>query len=124
MDTFQQAFDRMGEVADLAHRRGADKAAVPLRDLYLLLATARSDIQPRTEGRLMSASDLEGITGLKRHTKQADWFKREYGVEVVRRDDRTVVMTWAIFEALNAKRYGITLPDAAREKRQVELCYD
>lgn len=73
------------------------------------------------ETRLMSQADLVQITGRARYTKQAEWFKREFGVDVPRRDDHSVVMTWATYEALSAKKAGLSTGAAPRA---VELCYD
>ena len=71
---------------------------------------------------LMSEADLEDVTHLKRYSKQAEWFRRTFGVDVVRRDDGSIVMTWATYEALNAKRAGV-LP-AAQSESTFELCFD
>lgn len=58
--------------------------------------------------RLMSEKDLEEVTHKKRSAAQASWFKREFGIEVVRRGDGTIVLTWATFEALQARKAGLT----------------
>ena len=57
--------------------------------------------------RLMTPTDLEAVTGMKRYTKQADWFKRQFGIDVLRRADGSIVMTWATYEALAAGKAGI-----------------
>lgn len=72
-------------------------------------------------GPLMDQTDLVKITGKARYAKQAEWFKREFGVDVPRRDDHSVVMTWATFEALNARKAGL---GGVAAKPKVELCYD
>jgi hypothetical protein len=69
----------------------------------------------------MDQADLVKVTGKTRYAKQAEWFKREFGVDVPRRDDHSVVMTWATFEALNARKAGLGSTVA---KPKVELCYD
>jgi hypothetical protein len=57
--------------------------------------------------RLMSAADLHLVTGLKRYTKQVAWFRENYGVKVVCSSDGAPVVTWATFEALQAKKAGL-----------------
>lgn len=59
----------------------------------------------------MSAADLERVTGKKRYSKQAEWFKEQFAVDVVRCGDGTLVMTWATFQALQDRRVGITKGD-------------
>lgn len=58
--------------------------------------------------RLMSDRDLEEVTGKKRCSAQATWFKRQFDIDVVRRGDGTIVLTWATFEALQARKAGLT----------------
>jgi hypothetical protein len=58
--------------------------------------------------RLMSEKDLEEVTRKKRSAAQAAWFKREFNIEVVRRGDGTIVLTWSTFEALQARKAGLT----------------
>ncbi|QCP50197.1 DUF4224 domain-containing protein [Trinickia violacea] len=70
---------------------------------------------------LMDAADLERVTGKKRYSKQAEWFKASFGIDVVRCADGTLIMTWAQFDALLAKKSG-TAP--AGNSATVELCYD
>ncbi|MEZ7524053.1 DUF4224 domain-containing protein [Burkholderia vietnamiensis] len=71
---------------------------------------------------LMDAAELVRITGLKRHSKQAEWFKTNFDVDVVRCADGSIVMTWTQFEALMARRNG-TAP-AGTTAAAVELCFD
>ena len=71
--------------------------------------------------RMMTGEQLVEITGKRRFSKQAEWFKSNYGIDVVRRDDGSVVMMWATFEALNARKAGL---GAVAAKPKVELCYD
>jgi hypothetical protein len=71
--------------------------------------------------RLMDAADIVRLTGLKRYSKQAEWFKTNFNIDVVRCADGSIVMTWAQFDALMARRAGIATGAAAPP---VELCYD
>ncbi len=59
------------------------------------------------DNRLMSEQDLHDVTGLKRHSAQAAWFQRIFGICPVQRADGRIIMTWAAFEALQAKRAGV-----------------
>ncbi|WP_429329500.1 DUF4224 domain-containing protein [Paraburkholderia atlantica] len=70
----------------------------------------------------MTPSDLEQVTGLKRYSKQVEWFKRTFHVDVPRRANGSIVMTWATYEALNAKKAGVDPQDKPRP--DVELCFD
>jgi hypothetical protein len=72
--------------------------------------------------RLMSPADLVEITGKRRYSKQAEWFKERFGVTVTQRDDRSVVMTWSTYEALAAKKVGLAPTGDA--PGIVELCFD
>jgi hypothetical protein len=58
--------------------------------------------------RLMSAEDLVRVTGKKTSNKQAEWFKSEFGVRVVRCGDGSLIMTWSTFEGLLHKRAGLS----------------
>lgn len=72
--------------------------------------------------KLLSAEELEEVTGKKRASAQASWFKQNFGVEPVRRGDGTVVMTAETLEALMRKRMGIpapATPDSIRERPPV-----
>ncbi len=51
---------------------------------------------------------LVEITGMKMPSAQARWFKNQFGVDVPRRHDRKVVLTWSVFEALQAHKLGLT----------------
>lgn len=57
---------------------------------------------------LMTADDLVAVTGMKTSTKQVEWFKDNYGVRVICRNDGAPVITWETWEALNRKSYGIS----------------
>lgn len=72
--------------------------------------------------RIMEPADLIAITGRRRYSKQAEWFREQYGVTVAQRDDHSVVMTWATYEALEAKKAGLAPSSAS--SRTVELCFD
>ncbi|MEX3629648.1 MAG: DUF4224 domain-containing protein [Burkholderia sp.] len=72
---------------------------------------------------LMTHADLVQVTGMKRHSKQAEWFKREFGVDVPRRDDHSISLMWETYQALNAKKVGLA-PAAPGRGERVELCYD
>jgi hypothetical protein len=76
------------------------------------------------DARLMSPDDLLLVTGKKRYTAQMAWFKRAFGVEPARSANGRPVMTWATFEALQAKKAGLPLPGTREPPRDFELCYD
>lgn len=71
---------------------------------------------------LMTPADIEAVTGMKRYSKQAAWFKVQFGVDVPRRADGSVVLTWATYEAMGARKAGIG-PNGVATPR-VELCFD
>lgn len=64
------------------------------------------------DSRLLSDDDLVQITGKKRCSTQAAWFKRQFGVDVVKRANGHIIMTWATFEALTAKKAGVLTSSA------------
>ena len=66
--------------------------------------------------RLMTAADLEDVTKKKRFGKQVEWFRREFGINVVCDGDGCPVMTWLTFEALNQKRAGLTSAPSKQER--------
>lgn len=68
------------------------------------------------DSRLLSGDDLIQITGKKRCSTQAAWFKQQFGFDVVTRANGHIVMTWATFEALLAKKAGV-LPDGSPPAR-------
>jgi Domain of unknown function (DUF4224) len=72
---------------------------------------------------LLTADELIRVTGAKRYTKQWRWFREQFGVDVPRRDDGSIVMTWDTLNALIAKRVGVAL-DGKPPERDFELCYD
>jgi hypothetical protein len=78
---------------------------------------------PDMDTRLLSPEDLVRVTGAKRYSKQRRWFKEQFGIDVVRRDNSSIVMTWDTFDQLIAKRAGVTLAPSVGAKR-VDLCYD
>lgn len=57
--------------------------------------------------RLMSDDDLVDVTGKKRRSAQVAWFERHFGLTPVTRADGRIILTWAAFEALQAKRAGV-----------------
>lgn len=69
--------------------------------------------------RLMTADEIERMTGWKRYTKQVQWFTEQFGVRVAVCADGSPVMTWANFNALNAKRLGLSSPETPPKKRLV-----
>jgi hypothetical protein len=72
-----------------------------------IIETTRRDWEKQMDNRLMSENDLRDVTGLKRHSLQADWFRRHFGITPVQRADGRIILTWAAFEALQAKRAGV-----------------
>ncbi|MET2526927.1 DUF4224 domain-containing protein [Ralstonia pseudosolanacearum] len=56
------------------------------------------------DSRLMSDKDLYDVTGLKRHGAQVNWFVTQFGVKPVQRADGRIILSWAAFEALQARR--------------------
>jgi len=54
--------------------------------------------------RLLSPEDLIRVTGKKRYSKQAEWFKATFGIDVVTAANGAVIMTWSTFESLQARR--------------------
>lgn len=65
----------------------------------------------------MTVADLEQVTGKKRYSKQAAWFKEQFGVDVVRCGDGSLVVTWATFQALQDRRAGLTVGDTVTIER-------
>jgi hypothetical protein len=59
------------------------------------------------DSRLMTDDDLAIVTGKRRFGKQAEWFKDAFGVELVKSATGRPVITWALFEALQAKAAGL-----------------
>lgn len=75
-----------------------------------------------TDTRLLSADDLIEITGKTRYSKQAEWFKHQFGVDVARTASGKLIVTWAMFEAMQVKKGGLAAP--ADGKKDFELCFD
>lgn len=67
----------------------------------------------------MSADEIERMTGFKRFSKQVQWFSDQFSVKVAVCSDGSPVMTWANFNALNARRLGLSSADQAPKKRLV-----
>lgn len=76
------------------------------------------------DARLMSDDDLKTVTGKVRYTKQFEWFKRTFGVEPARSANGRPVVTWATFEALQAKKAGLAAPGAGEPPGKFDLCFD
>ncbi|KWO78488.1 DUF4224 domain-containing protein [Burkholderia ubonensis] len=64
---------------------------------------------------ILTAEELEQITGKKRYSAQANWFKAQFGVDVPRRADGSIVMTKDTFEKLLQKRLGIAITQTEPE---------
>ena len=62
---------------------------------------------------LMTAADLKEVSGKTRYTAQAAWFKAQFGVDVPRRDDGSIALTWETFQVLTEAKLGLR----AAEKR-------
>lgn len=67
-------------------------------------------------GRLMSAADLQQVTGFARYSKQVAWFRENFGIKVVCSGDGAPVVTWATFEALQAKKAGLSSESIPQER--------
>lgn len=65
---------------------------------------------------LMTAADLESVTGFVRYSKQVEWFKSELRVNVARRADGAPVITWETFNAIQKKRAGIVSGPVEEER--------
>lgn len=76
-----------------------------------------------TDDRLLTPAALKRITGYTRYSRQAEWFKHEYGIDVTQRANHSIVLTWATYEALSAKKAGVGVGGNAPQPR-VELCFD
>ncbi|PRG40433.1 DUF4224 domain-containing protein [Burkholderia multivorans] len=70
--------------------------------------------------RLMDAADLVRLTGLKRYSKQAEWFKAQFGVEVPRRADGSIALTWETFRVLTEAKLGLRKSEQAPAARNTE----
>lgn len=66
--------------------------------------------------RLMTADDLSRVTGKKRYGKQVEWFQEQFGINVARCGDGSPVVTWSTFEALQAKKAGLTSTPLKEER--------
>ncbi len=60
------------------------------------------------DNHLLTAEELKQITGMTRYSKQAEWFKLTFGVKVPCSFDGRPIISWASFEALNAKHFGLS----------------
>jgi Domain of unknown function (DUF4224) len=66
--------------------------------------------------KLLTAEELEAITGKKRYSTQVAWFKQNFAVEPVCRPDGSILMTQAAFEALLLKRMGVASSETANHQ--------
>lgn len=62
---------------------------------------------------MLSNEDLEAITGKKRYSAQASWFKESFAIDPVCRPDGSIMLTPAAFEALLLKRMGVEVGTSA-----------
>lgn len=76
----------------------------------------REQDMSEADRRLISPSDLEKLTALKRHSKQVAWFLEQFGIRVPTRADGTIVLSWNTFEAINAKRLGLSGEPAPKKR--------
>lgn len=74
------------------------------------------------DSKLMSDDDLVIVTGKKRYSKQAAWFKHAFAIDVACNARGRPVVTWQLYEALLAKRAGIVPAGVATG--EVQLCFD
>lgn len=74
------------------------------------------------DAHLMPPEVLLRITGAKRYSKQRQWFRDEFGVDVVCSSHGEVIMTWTAFDALMFRKWGIAVGEPP--KPDVQLCYD
>lgn len=59
---------------------------------------------------ILSAEQLQEITGMKRYSAQVSWFRENFRVSPVLRPDGSILMTQVVFEALLMKRMGLAPP--------------
>lgn len=60
--------------------------------------------------RLMTEADLLDVTGLKQNAARVRWFVTNYGVKPVQRADGSLILTWAAYEIMQARRAGGSVP--------------
>jgi hypothetical protein len=70
----------------------------------------------------MSDDDLAIVTGKKRYSKQAAWFRHAFGIDLVCNARGRPVVTWQLYEALLAKKAGIA--PSGSGTGDVQLCFD
>lgn len=66
--------------------------------------------------RLMTAEEIERMTGFKWHSKQVQWFSEQFNVKVALCSDGSPVVTWATFEALQARKAGLNNTPAPEQR--------
>lgn len=71
---------------------------------------------------LIHYEDLVAITGRKMPSAQARWFKTEFGVDVPQRTDRKVILSWAMFEALQAQKLGLVIAKPMAPSQRPTVC--
>ncbi|KVO11766.1 DUF4224 domain-containing protein [Burkholderia ubonensis] len=64
---------------------------------------------------LMTPADLEQVSGKKRYSAQASWFRDQFGVDVPRRADGSIALTWEAFRMLTEKKLGLLAADSRVE---------
>ncbi len=69
------------------------------------------------DARLMTDADLHQVTGRKRKSAQAAWFRLHFGIEPVQAADGRIILTWAAFEGMQAKRMGVLSAPSAPTQR-------
>ncbi|CAE6697047.1 DUF4224 domain-containing protein [Paraburkholderia domus] len=65
---------------------------------------------------LMAPADLERITGYKRKAEQVSWFRRTFGIEPITAANGAIIMSWAIFDSLQARKNGLVSDASMRER--------
>jgi hypothetical protein len=73
---------------------------------------------------ILSPEQLEEITGKKRFSAQADWFRYSFNIDPVLRHDGSVVITQTVFEELLRKRMGVAVPPQGDERTASEVMQD
>ncbi|WP_063902184.1 DUF4224 domain-containing protein [Burkholderia stagnalis] len=66
---------------------------------------------------LMTPADLEQVSGKKRYSAQAKWFKAQFDVDVPQRADGSIVLTWETFTALGEAKLGLRKADQVTTTR-------
>jgi hypothetical protein len=72
------------------------------------------------DDRLLSEAKLVEVTGKRRPHCQKAWFKAEFGVDLPANSKR-VIISWQLFEQLQAKRAGLLPSDSPKDRPRVHL---